>query len=270
MISKKLQDQISFLFKEIFDFDFKRAEVKDLNEDHVKVVKELIENGEFTVKFGIAGKAGSGKTSTINALFGENLKVEDVLEGTTKVEKIDLKLGKGKGDIIVYDFPGAQFSIGRDKKIMSQYEKYIPMCDVILWVIESRDRQLKFDEEYLNSLPKKIKDRVIIGISQVDIIEPMNWNRKKNQPSIEQYKNIQRKKKDLRSRFNITDDRIIEFCAYKKQYKDSNGKEHLKIMYFHLFQLVAKLLEATKKEYAYLLKTSFSELVFEKSIVTEK
>lgn len=252
----------SLAVKKVFNIKIKQDDINEFTAKELSKLNELLE-GELSLKFGIAGKAGSGKTTTLNALFDLNEKVGHVEAGTDKVMEYKRNLGPGKGNIIFYDFPGLRDSIKADKKVQRQYDEFIPICDVILWVISSRDRSLQFDEEYIKDLPSKMKNKIVVGISQVDIMYPENWNRGKKLPSVEQYNQIQRKRKDLQKRFNIELDKIVEYCAFYEERKLPSGKKKKDDRRFNLFHLVKVLLENCGKDSQFVLGQSFSEKIFQ-------
>lgn len=252
----------SLTVKKIFNFKIKKEDIQDFSGRELDSLNKLLED-EFALNFGIAGKAGSGKTSTLNALFGLNEKVGHVEIGTTEVKKYTKELGEGKGTITFYDFPGLQDSLETDKQIKKDYEKHIHECDVVLWVISSRDRSLSFDEEFIKNLPNEIKERLVIGISHTDIIHPEDWNKRKKLPSHEQYKTIQKKKKDLSKRFNIDKKKIVEYCAFYNEIKQENGRIKKDDRRFNLFHLVKVLLESCSADNQFVLKQSFAERIFQ-------
>lgn len=252
----------SLAVKKIFNFKIKKDDIEDFSTKELDSLNKLLED-EFVLNFGIAGKAGSGKTSTLNSLFSLKEKVGHVERGTTEVKKYTKELGEGKGTITFYDFPGLQDSITTDEKTRKDYEKYIAECDVILWVISSRDRSLSFDEAFISDLPREVKERLVVGISQTDLIYPEDWNKRKNLPSSEQYKTIQKKKKDLSSRFKIDNKQIVEYCAYYNEIKQDNGRIKKDDRRFNLFHLVKILLESCPEGNQFVLKQSFAERIFQ-------
>lgn len=255
----KLGNSVKYLLKRIFNLTVKRKELSSIPEEE-KVIFDKIIKEEFSVKFGIAGKAGSGKTTTINALFGTEGKVGFVDIGTEFVEEFIEELGEGKGSVIFYDFPGLEDSIDREKEVLNEYKEYLPKCDVILWVIEATDRKLAFDQNFFNSLDSDTKSRIVIGISKTDQLYPFNWKRSK--PSVAQFKNLQKKKNALSKYLGIDKDRIVEYCALKYEYFEEESQSTKKVDFrFNLIPLVAALFKACKIDNSYVLKRSFSEEV---------
>lgn len=141
----------------------------------------------------VIGLSGVGKSSTINAMFGTKLKTSATTRGTAEFEAIrtQLKIQRGKakggvGFLKVYDAPG----LGEDREIdpnyLRMYEQHLPHCDVALWVIAARNRALALDQHYLDKLKPFLSEKVVFGISQVDLIDPNDWDRLRNMPSINQ------------------------------------------------------------------------------------
>jgi predicted GTPase len=89
----------------------------------------------------------------------------------------------------VIDAPGLGEDLDRDPEYLEMYRQHLPACDVILWVLAARNRAMALDQSYLSKL-NKLHGRIVFALNQVDLIEPMDWNEKINQPSGTQLENM--------------------------------------------------------------------------------
>lgn len=168
---------------------------------------------------GLVGVSGTGKSSTINALFGTDLPVSHVVACTKDFRDIDVSTvvneGEAKGQrtsLRVVDAPGLGENITRDPAYLEMYCEHLPKCDVILWVLTGRNRAIALDQRYLQQLDT-FHERMIFGINQVDLIEPMNWERT-NLPSQAQVENMEIITKDRKDKLESALGREIRIIPY--------------------------------------------------------
>lgn len=146
---------------------------------------------------GIIGLSGVGKSSTINAMFGTKLRTSATIRGTTQFESVhaqlELQRGEAKGGVgflKIYDAPG----LGEDKDIdpsyIKMYQENLPKCDVALWVLAARNRALSLDQFFLDQLGPLLNGKVVFGLSQVDLVDPIDWDRSRNSPSVVQKQHL--------------------------------------------------------------------------------
>lgn len=112
------------------------------------------------------GVSGAGKTSTVRALFA----VCDPFE--------------------VVDVAGLGEDFRRDPDLLAEYERRLPHCDAVLWVVGARNRGLALDQSYVRRF-RSLAHRCVLGINQVDLVEPVDWDRVRNRPSTRQETRIQ-------------------------------------------------------------------------------
>lgn len=185
------------------DFNFfkkrkKKSEETPLSKKELEMLKnemfQEIEKHPPTI--GLIGVSGVGKSSTINSLFKTNLPISHTVACTkdfiANSLKLTLRSEEVKGlpaDLIVFDAPGLGEDLEADPRYLRMYDNNLPKCDIILWITAARNRAIALDQIYLKKL-KKYHDKMVFGINQVDLIDPMNWNPKINLPSEEQLDNI--------------------------------------------------------------------------------
>lgn len=120
----------------------------------------------MTYRILLLGQSGSGKSSFINALFGETRAEVKDYEACTK-EIAEYKHISRYGKIIIYDTPG--FSQGKDKELINQIRNVISKLefDKILYFTHIHATRLRQSEkrtiiELFSFLPKKYQKRTWI------------------------------------------------------------------------------------------------------------
>lgn len=220
---------------------------QEFEEFSKKVQTELLDRAPVVA---IIGKAGVGKTTTINNLFDvddyvveamsfdEKGHIGDVRRGTTTAirKRFDLKIGIGL-DII--DLPGLGDDIRKDKEFEAIYQQILPKCDIILYVLKADNRTLGEDERILQNivLPSCDKKKIILAVNQVDILgenEGLHWDTRINLPDPRQEELIQLKQKDISSMFHedldVDINKIVCYSAIKR---------------YHLLELLYSIVKTT-------------------------
>ena len=171
-------------------------------------------------KIGLVGVSGVGKSSTINRLFKTSLPTSDTVACTKKFRDISLEINATQGELsgsvlqlIVCDAPGLGEDVKKDSEYLDMYRRELPSCDVILWVTTARNRAIALDQIYLEKL-QEFQDRIVFGINQVDLVEPLNWPNKLPIPSPEQEKNIKAIAEDRKTRFSDFLGRDVKVVPY--------------------------------------------------------
>jgi predicted GTPase len=104
----------------------------------------------------IFGKAGVGKTTTVNSLFNATWKTSHTVVGTTKAQMKEFVLKTG-GTLEVVDLPGYGVSLGEDRENEKIYQQFIPSCDVVLLVLQANSRDFADDQEMLGKVVEWLK-----------------------------------------------------------------------------------------------------------------
>lgn len=145
---------------------------------------------------GVVGMSGVGKSSTINSLFRTKLDISHTVACTKEFWEIESKIDSTSGpaaghsiELRIFDAPGLGEDLRRDPYYLERYAELLPQCDVILWILAARNRAVALDQMYLEKL-SQLSDRMVFGLSQVDIVDPLNWNPSLPIPSKEQERNI--------------------------------------------------------------------------------
>jgi predicted GTPase len=146
--------------------------------------------------FGLVGVSGVGKSSTVNALFRTQLPTSDTVACTKEFRAVPLDVAysgpagsRQQVALTVIDAPGLGEDLARDPEYLEMYEQNLGRCDVVLWVMSARNRAVALDQLYLRQL-SQLHGRIVLGISQADLVEPMDWVKKYNIPSAQQERNL--------------------------------------------------------------------------------
>jgi predicted GTPase len=142
----------------------------------------------------VIGLSGSGKSSTINAMFGTNKRISATTRGTNRfrTDTFEIVSQRMEGTAVkcalrVLDAPGLGEDVSLDENYLGRYRHHLKdkKCDIVLWIAAARNRALALEQQYLTRLADVLPN-VVIGINQVDLVEPLNWNAAINMPSREQ------------------------------------------------------------------------------------
>ncbi|HEV7857066.1 MAG TPA: GTPase [Pyrinomonadaceae bacterium] len=214
----------------------KEKNAQGVNKDDLKELLNRI-NKEVTKRppvIGLIGVSGVGKSSTINTLFKTNLETSDTVACTKEFKDIAIEATFTQGslqkpvNLVVIDAPGLGEDIGRDPEYLEMYRRNLPRCDVILWVMTGRNRAVALDQQYLQAL-EEFHGKMVFGVNQVDLIEPVNWDRQINLPSSQQRENIKVIIQDRREKLQNVLRRDVKLIPY-------SAKDH-----FNLSELFSEI-----------------------------
>ncbi len=198
--------------------------MSNLSDKDIQEIRKAmgIELSDRPPSIGLVGVSGVGKSSTINAMFKTSLAISHTVACTKEFKATDMSLQIKQGEMSgnkvslkVIDAPGLGEDKDLDPKYIKMYREHLPDCDVILWILSARNRAMALDQSYLEKL-NQFREKIVFGINQVDLVHPMDWNRKINLPSIAMEKNIEEIVKDRKEKlFTIvkTNIKIIPYSA---------------------------------------------------------
>lgn len=171
---------------------------------------------EWNAVVSFFGKSGYGKSSTVNAFFGDKiLNTSDVEACTYRCDCINFKI---KNDYLLSfsDFPGIGENEYKDEKYLNMYRDFMKSSNVIVYVLRADMRDYSIDENAFKVLFQENKDKkkVILAVNCCDKIEPINRSSLKS-PSKEQMDNIKNKIKDLEKIFKPYNP-IVPYSAQTK------------------------------------------------------
>src|SRR5262249_33291433 len=160
---------------------------------------------------GVIGLSGVGKSKIINSLFGTKRDVSATTRGTSRFHKRKFEIVSKrvygttlKCALQIIDAPGLGEDSALDDNYLKRYAQHLPEADIALWVLAARNRALALDQQYLRQL-SDVLPHIVLGINQVDLVDPLSWNEAVNLPSKEQAANIaliaEDRRKKLRAAF---------------------------------------------------------------------
>jgi predicted GTPase len=200
------------------------------SEENAQLAKAFARELENPPTIGVVGISGTSKSSTINTLFKTNLAVSHTTACTKQFEanQLQLRINQGQAQgyqtkLVVYDAPGLGEDVRKDPEYLAMYRKTLPTCDVILWVTSARNRAVALDQTYLANF-RDLHDRMVFGLSQVDLVEPMNWKPGLPIPSAEQEAFIAEIVADRSKRIGDILGRTVKLIPYSN-YKGFNLEE---------------------------------------------
>lgn len=156
------------------------------------LIKAFMAIRDKKVNILITGATGAGKSSTINAIFGEDkAKVGHIDPETMSIEKYDLD------SMILWDSPGLGDGIENDKvhskniinKINQLDKDGHPVIDLVLVILDGSSRDYGTSYDLINRviIPHlEDKKRIMVAINQCDIaMKGKGWDDTENEPTHE-------------------------------------------------------------------------------------
>ena len=196
----------------------------------------------------ITGATGSGKSSTINALFNTDMaKVGTGTDPETMtIEKYEFE------NLILWDSPGLgdgkENDIHHSKAITDKLNELDsegnPLIDLVLVVLDGGSRDLGTSYELINNviipnLGKSPEKRILVAINQADMaMKGRGWDHEKNQPTPKLKAFLEEKVQSIKRRIKESTGVDIEPIYYSAGYGDGDEIQHpynlSKLLYFIL------------------------------------
>lgn len=228
-----------------------------------KLLKNLfnLENKKLNIM--ITGATGSGKSSTINALF--NMQIAKVGVGvdpeTMDISKYELD------NLTLWDSPG----LGDGKKADNRHSKNIieklnelddegnALIDLVLVILDGGSRDLGTSYELINNviIPNlEDKNRILIAINQADVaMKGRHWDYKNNKPEAKLEEFLDEKVESVRKRIKDATGVDVEPIYYSAGYKEEGEEQNP----YNLSKLLYFILEHTPKEKRIIYANNISE-----------
>ena len=221
------------IFKNLED-DVNQSPLSD--EVKSKMYQNIRKLKQEKINLMITGATGSGKSSTINALF--DLEVAKVGTGvdpeTMDIQKFDLD------NLVLWDSPGLgdgkekdiEHSKGIIKKLNELDDNNKRLIDMVLVLLDGSSRDLGTSYELINSviipnIGENPEKRILIAINQADVaMKGKYWNEKENKPEKELEDFLNEKVASVKRRINEATGLNIEPIYYSAGYKDKYDKQN--------------------------------------------
>lgn len=159
------------------------------------------------------GKTGYGKSSTVNAFFGNSImKTSDVAACTRECQSLDFKLSSDCY-FSLGDLPGIGESEYRDQEYLKMYRDFLGLSTAIVYVLRADTRDYSIDEAAYKQLftTHADKKKIILALNCCDKIEPISRSAS-IEPSLAQMQNITKKVDSVSSIFQPAN-KIIPYSA---------------------------------------------------------
>lgn len=236
------------------DFVSKIQSSNDLSDhEKTKVLKNLNSLKEEKVHVLITGATGCGKSSTINALFDQEVaKVgQSSNPETMNIARYDFD------NVILFDSPGLgdgyEADLRHAKNITNKLLEKKPngdlLIDLVLVILDGSSRDLGTSYELINKviIPNlgEDKSRLLIAINQADqAMKGRHWDQEKNQPEQKLIEFLNEKVESTKSRIYEATNVNVDPIYYAAGYKDGDDQQYP----WNLSKLLAYILRHTKKE----------------------
>ena len=240
------------IFKEI-----ERSIMNEQMEDKTreKLLVNLLKKKNQKINLMVTGATGVGKSSTINALFGE-----EVAKVGTSVDPETMEIDKYELDnLIIWDTPG----LGDGKEADNRHSKRIIdklyekdengdlLIDLVLVILDGSSRDLGTSYELINSviipnLGENKKNRMLVAINQADVaMKGKYWNAEENKPEEKLQEFLEDKVKSVKRRIKEATGVEIEPIYYSAGEKEEG---YMQQKPYNLAKLLYYILQCTPEE----------------------
>lgn len=202
--------------------DMSKVSKEDADKIFEELKRRVIEELEHPTHIAVIGKTGVGKTSTINSLFGTDWKISHV-RAATKEEQVFIYEG-GRGRLKISDLPGFAEDIDSEERYRAIYTRVLNECDVALLILKADSRDMLEVQRFLRDVVSKsinnLAKRIVVGLNQVDLVQPGRWIDGPNIPSPDQRKSIESiinaRVKSIRKVCEIKPKQVVAYSATKR------------------------------------------------------
>jgi hypothetical protein len=220
-------------------------------------LQKILQGREQPLGILLVGPTGSGKSSTINALFGES--VATVGTGfdpqTQSITEYNLE------NLTLWDCPGPGDNPERDKmneremaaKLEETDEDGELIVDLVLVVLDASQRDMSATYRLLENLVLPIlgeeaERRVLIGINKIDLLRNgRGWDYEESKPKEELYDYIEVKKDSVFRRLFEATGKKIMVVDYSAGLSEEDGNQHTAYNMAALLYQILRLLPDTKR-----------------------
>lgn len=237
---------------ELLEEDIMASDI--LEAEKTKRLSRLIKIRSKRVNIMLVGSTGSGKSSTVNAMF--NMDIAKVGVGvdpeTSSISKFELD------NLIIWDTPGLGDGIESDKRITKEIiaklnevdKEGTPLIDMVLVIMDASSKDLGTSYDLINNvlipcLGKEADKRILIGLNQSDIaMKGTHWLADKNEPDDVLKEFLKKKADSVQKRIKDATGLEISPICYCAGYKEEGGEQrkpyNLTKLLYHIVKMIPK------------------------------
>lgn len=147
---------------------FSVPEIKTMGEDYLRDLRRELDR-QCPPRIILVGKTGGGKSSIINALFGERVCDVDINPATTRA--VGMPLQRAGRRIEIYDTVGLDDATRDNGATMVIVNEHVARCDLVVFVIDGSSKAYESDRQILGRLDVGGKPLLIV-VNKLDMLEP--------------------------------------------------------------------------------------------------